>query len=133
MYRIGIDTNVLIRFIVRDDIKQAKKADRILSLCSSKNPGIINQIVLVELVWVLRRLYLYSKSDIISVLEIILSNNDIFVLNCNEAKEALIEYEMGGADFSDYLTSHINNCHDVVHTVTFDKKASRSKYFALIE
>lgn len=133
MQKIGIDTNVLIRFIVRDDERQAKKADKILSQCNSKNPGTINQIVLVELAWVLKRLYKYPKSDIVNVLEIILSSNDLFVLNCSEAREALIEYETGSADFSDYLIAHINKSHGATHTVTFDKNASKSKFFILVE
>lgn len=130
---IGIDTNVIARYIVRDDPEQAEKADEIFDKCSSINPVLINQIVLVELIWVLKRLYKYSKIDIITILELILFNNEIKVMNEEEAQLALIQYESGIADFSDYYLAEINKNNDCELTFTFDKKAAKSSNFKLIE
>ena len=70
---IGVDTNVLVRYIVQDDIEQSKDATRFIEKrISSSNPGFINQIVLCELVWVLKRAYGYEKTIIFEVLEKIL-------------------------------------------------------------
>ncbi len=68
----AIDTNIFIRYVVRDDENQAKKVDKILNDCSEDSPALINQIVLVEIIWVLKRLYKYPKSDILKILELIL-------------------------------------------------------------
>ena len=63
---IGVDTNVLVRYIVQDDVEQSKIASRFIEgLISSSKPGFVNQIVLCELVWVLKRAYHYDKTIII--------------------------------------------------------------------
>lgn len=130
---IGIDTNILIRYIVRDDENQAKAADKIMGSCSENMPALINQIVLVEMVWVLKRFYKYSKLDILKILELILFNSDIEVLNSEEAKKAFIEYEKGNADFSDYFIAAINSHNGVLFTFTFDKQAAQCNGFKLVE
>ena len=67
MIRYGIDTNVLIRFIVQDDPEQSKRAtDFLKNHCSEEAPGFISMVVMCEIVWVLRRAYGYSKSNIIN-------------------------------------------------------------------
>lgn len=58
----GLDTNVLVRYIVQDDAKQARLATRHLeSQCTPDSPGRINVIVLCELAWVLARGYGYDR------------------------------------------------------------------------
>ena len=126
---IGIDTNVFIRYIVRDNEEQALQADKILDNCTEDKTALINQIVLVEIIWVLKRLYKYPKNDLLKILELILFNNHIQVLNSEEAKNAMIEYQNGSADFSDYFLSEINKTNKVEFTYTFDKKAGISTNF----
>jgi len=67
---IGLDTNVLVRYLVRDNPDQAQiAAAAIASDCTRESPAFINRIVLCELVWVLESAYGYSKETIIGVLE----------------------------------------------------------------
>ena len=129
----GIDTNVFVRYIVRDDESQALKADKIFADCSENSPALINQIVLVEIIRVLKRLYKYSKSDLLKVLELIIFNRDIKVLDSEEAKNAFFNYKKGKADFSDYLIAQINKKHKALCTITFDKFAADDPDFKLLE
>jgi predicted nucleic-acid-binding protein len=77
---IGLDTNVIIRYIVQDDEQQAKLAtDLIESQCSSENPVFINEITLCEIVWVLKRAYGYEKTVIINILrQLLVSRESLF-------------------------------------------------------
>jgi len=109
-----------------------KKADSLFIQSTPNNPVLINQIVLVEIIWVLKRLYKYPKSDLIKILEILLFNLEIKVLNCEEAQKALLIFQDGTADFSDYYLAEINKASGAEFTYTFDKKAGKHKNFKLI-
>jgi len=61
---IGLDTNVLVRYLTQDDPKQAARATRVVEEELSENvPGFIGLMVLVETVWVLQRLYGASAEE----------------------------------------------------------------------
>ena len=130
---IGLDTNVLVRYIVQDDPEQSKIAtDFIEKRISSANPGFINHIVLCEIVWVLKKAYGYHKNIIISVLEKILQTKEFIFENAEVAWIALKEYEKDEADFSDYLIAVLNRFADCDYSITFDHTASKFKYFQLL-
>ena len=62
---IGVDTNVIVRLLVADDEKQADEAARYLKThCSSDDPALLSDIVLVECAWVLEDVYEYSRTQI---------------------------------------------------------------------
>ena len=61
----GIDTNVLVRYLVRDDPDQTRKARRFITEeCSKDVPGLVNRIVLCEVVWVLESTYDYPRDKV---------------------------------------------------------------------
>ncbi|PIP44135.1 MAG: hypothetical protein COX17_03195, partial [Deltaproteobacteria bacterium CG23_combo_of_CG06-09_8_20_14_all_60_8] len=67
---IGIDTNVLVRYIAQDDPRQSRAAVEFIEQnCSRDTPGFINHIVLCELVWVLKRCYKVNQAEALKVLE----------------------------------------------------------------
>ena len=106
---IGLDTNVLVRYIVRDDPKQTRAATRLMeSSCTPEDPGIIGLVVLCELVWVLDRGYGYARAAISSVIRNLLAAEDLAVERSELAWQALGLYEGGKADFADYV---IGLCH----------------------
>ena len=130
---IGVDTNVLVRYIVQDDIEQSKIASRFIEgQISSSKPGFINQIVLCELVWVLKRAYHYEKTIILNVIEKILQTKEFVIDNADIVWIALREYREGKADFSDYLIASYNKHSDCTHTVTFDRIASNAKFIKIL-
>ena len=75
---IGIDTNILVRFVTRDDEKMAQRAYKIIAEeCTEKSPGFVSTIVLVELVWTLRSQYGYDKASILKALESLISAKEL--------------------------------------------------------
>jgi len=130
---IGIDTNVLIRYIVQDDPEQSKKAVQFIEENCGKNvPGFINSIVSCEIVWVLKRAYGYNKELIIMVLKQILITTELEVENSDCALLALRDYEKGHADFADYFIAEINREKGCESTVTFDQKTSDCRQFTIL-
>jgi len=130
---IGLDTNVLLRLIVEDDERQAEIAQKSMEKhCSEAAPGFINSIVLVEIVWVLERSYKYSRAEIVSAIETILQVRELSVQYPNEAWEALHQYRNNESGFADLYIGAVNRSEKCMTTLTFDKKAARSKSFQLV-
>jgi predicted nucleic-acid-binding protein len=128
----GIDTNVLVRYLVQDDPDQAKKASRFISNeCSTADPGLINRIVLCELVWVLETAYKYSRGDVALALEKILRTKQFEIEDHQDAWSSFREYQ-AGADFADAFIATVNRRLGCEHTVTFDRKAVRGTGFVTL-
>ena len=130
---IGLDTNVLVRYLVQDDPGQSRKATQVIAKqCTRDDPGFINRIVLCELVWVLESAYGYSKDAIVPVLEKLLRTSQLKIEDTQAAWTAFRSYQKGKADFADCLlgtTNRFNGCHE---TVTFDHAASKLEDFRLL-
>jgi predicted nucleic-acid-binding protein len=122
----GLDTNVVLRFLVRDDEQQWQIADRYINEALQANePCLINNIVLCEVVWVLRSRYKLSREKLIETLENILKAN-IFVFENQEAIQwAIAQMKSGNADFSDYLITRLNQLAGCQETASFDAKLGR--------
>jgi len=130
---IGLDTNVLLRYIVRDDAAQAKAASRLIEgRCSKEAPGHVSQVVLAELAWVLGRGYGYAKEEVVKVLAAILSSAELRVQEAALAWAALRAYQAGQADFADYLIGAVNESAGCETTCTFDKRAAKSGWHTLL-
>lgn len=130
---IGVDTNVLVRYITQDDATQSAVAVKwIEENCRVDSPGWINAIVLCEIVWVLSHAYGYDKETILLVLQRIFQAADLAVEQQEYAWAALRDYAQGSADFSDYLIAHLNHAVGCMHTVSFDKKASSHRLVQLL-
>lgn len=129
---IGLDTNVLLRYIVRDDAAQAKAASRLIEgRCSKEEPGHVAQVVLAELAWVLGRGYGYTKAEVVKVLLAILSSAELRVQESATAWAALRAFQSGQADFADYLIGAVNEACGCATTCTFDKRAAKSGWHSL--
>ena len=130
---IGIDTNVLVRFIVQDDAAQAALAADVLERrCTVENLGYVNLVVLCELAWVLAAAYGYSRA------QVALALRQVLVTQCLEVQEhalawaAVEDYAAGAADFADFIIGRLNQARGVETTVTFDRRAARSRLFTLL-
>jgi predicted nucleic-acid-binding protein len=120
---IGLDTNVLVRYITQDDAVQAERATRLIeSRRTAESPGLVADVVLCELVWVLSRAYGYDKAQVVGVLEQLLSSLELRVQNIAVACSALEAYRTGGADFSDYLLALTNREAGCAVTYSFDRR-----------
>lgn len=122
----GIDTNVLVRYIMQDDVEQSRLATQFIEKqCSADEPGFVNAIVLCELVWVLESVYECSRAAIASVLEKILRVQQLHVHESPIIWSALRGYKNEAADFADHYICSLNSHNNCEYTVTFDKKAGR--------
>lgn len=121
---IGIDTNILVRYLTQDDIEQAKMAEALLDKYLTKPESVfINNIVMCELMWVLDRGYKYSKDQIIKVVRQILSTEEFAFENQKVLWLVLEQFEKKRLDFSDALIGHLNKNQGCESTFTFDKAA----------
>lgn len=120
---IGIDTNVIIRYLTQDDIKQAAKANKLIdNELTSNEPGFITLICLVEIIWVLESCYGQTKEQIIGVLHSLLTTKQLLVEGADMAYLAVKRFAGGRADFSDALIAVISENRGCGSVVTFDKK-----------
>jgi len=127
---IGIDTNVLVRYIVQDDPKQSRQASHFIEVIGKEEHSIfVNGIVLCELVWVLESAYEYSQHNIAKVLEKILRTRQFMIYQPEILWRSFHDYRDKNLDFSDSYIAHLNLAHGCKHTVTCDKKALRLKLF----
>lgn len=125
---IGIDTNVIVRYIVQDNPKQAKAATKLIERsCSKDNPGYINHLVLCELVWVLRRNYKLDKRSICQVIEQLIRTDRIFIEEIQLVWKALETFKATKADFADCLIGQRNLQAGCQFTATLDDAASVTK------
>ncbi|NQV72612.1 type II toxin-antitoxin system VapC family toxin [bacterium] len=127
---IGVDTNILVRFVTKDDVKQTKLAEHLLqTICTSDNPGYVNSAVLVEVLWVLKRFYGASKENLIRLVEQLLIINQLELANRDAVEQALQLYRDSKADFADCLILSLNLKAGCEVSFTFDKAASKLPAF----
>jgi predicted nucleic-acid-binding protein len=130
---IGLDTNVLVRYIVQDDPMQAGIATTFIEThCTAETPGFICNIVLVELVWVLERGYEYDKKSILTVLKQVAVTSELRLENSTLAWQAIMDYENGIAGFADCLLAAVNQQQGCDVTFTFDQRAAKNSSFKLL-
>lgn len=129
---IGVDTNVIVRLLVADDLKQADAATRYLKAhCSSEDPALLSDIVLAETAWVLEDFYEYSRAQIAAAMEGLLATAQLKAGNA-AVNVALQRFRSSAADFADCLIGVTNVEAGCEYTATFDRKASRLAEFKLI-
>jgi predicted nucleic-acid-binding protein len=116
--KIIVDTNVLIRAVVRDDEKQATAADKVL-----KSAEIIAVTIpcLCEFVWVLRRLYEFDREDVAAAIRALADTANVS-LNRPAVEAGLAILDAGG-DFADGIIAYEGNWLGAETFVSFDKKA----------
>ena len=124
---IGLDTNVIIRYITQDDHGQSAQATQFIETeLSDKEPGYITLITLVEVVWVLESCYQQSSDTIIAVIQQLLTTSQLVVEQTDVAYIALKRMSDGDkVDFSDALIAVISEKEGCQKVVTFDKKATK--------
>jgi len=121
---LGIDTNVLIRFLVRDDQTQFEKARKLLKReVSSGRRVFINQLVLLETEWVLRSRYGLAKTQMLETISGLLDAPDVQLEDEPSIEEAVFVWRDANADFADCLIGARNRRLGCKATATFDTKA----------
>jgi len=123
---LGIDTNVLVRFLVRDDEAQFEKARKLIKREVAAGRRIfVNQLVLMEAEWVLRSRYAVPKNQIIEAISGLLDATDVQFEDEPSIEEAIFMWKDTTADFADCLIGTKNRRMGCKATVSFDVKASK--------
>jgi predicted nucleic-acid-binding protein len=131
---IGLDTNVLVRYIVQDDPKQSPKAVRLVESLTADAPGYVGIVVLVELVWVLSSCYAATKEEICVVLEGLQRTTGIVIADADVVWKALRMYrDRNASDFADCLVQCSALDDDCECTMTFDRNAAKNCGMKLID
>ena len=126
----GIDTNVLVRYLVQDHKAQSAKATQFIEQhCTIDSPCVVGHIVLAELVWVLSANYEQTREEIAGIIERLLEAGEIAIDDSAAVWKSLRDYRASNADFADHLIARHNQNKGCVFTVTFDKKAARQPAF----
>lgn len=123
----ALDTNVLVRLIVQDDESQALIVSRLLEQHTRRSESLwVAVTVMLELEWVLRSRYKFSKADVIRALSSLLTTIELIFESEAALEQALASYEEGGADFGEYLHLSLAQKERALPFWTFDAKASRT-------
>jgi predicted nucleic-acid-binding protein len=129
---VGLDTNVLVRFLVADDQRQFEKARRLIrNEASIGDPVLISQLVLLECEWVLRSRYGSAKDDILGAFSGLLDSTEVRVEDEACVEEALYVWKESGAEFADCLIGARYRALGCRSTVSFDAKAAKLPGFFL--
>lgn len=122
---IGIDTNVIVRFLAQDDDIQSPVATRFMARLTKERPGFISSVVLAEVSWVLSRAYKTSRVDIARAIEGLLRAAELVVENPAASYRALGAYQASpSAEFADALIAQTAALAGASETVTFDRDAA---------
>ena len=122
---IALDTNVLVRFLVQDDLDQARLAGDVIDQLTDEAPGFVGREVLVELVWVLERAYRLDRAEIAEALDGLLASTDLVIEGADQVGPALELYRKEGFGFADLMIDAAARRAGASVVVTFDRKAAR--------
>ncbi len=122
---IGLDTNVLVRFITQDDPVQSPKASELIESLTALSPGFVSLVCVVELVWVLQSCYQSAKSEVVTVLETLLRTRELTVEHAEVIWQALRRFAANKADFADCLIERCAHAAGCEYTATFDATAAK--------
>jgi predicted nucleic-acid-binding protein len=123
---IGLDTNVLVRYVMQDDPRQSPRANRLIESLSADEPGYVPLVALVELVWVLAGSYGLTRAQIATVLDTLLRSKELVLDRADVVKQALARYSSHGADFADALIERLAATAGCTKTLTFDAGAVKA-------
>jgi predicted nucleic-acid-binding protein len=123
---IGLDTNVLVRFLTLDDARQSPRAVQIIEQeLTEDEPGFVSVVVLSELSWVLASRYRQGRAAIAEVMEGLLRLDCLQLEHPRAVANAVTAAAENNADFADALIGAIADEAGCTHTLTFDRRASR--------
>jgi predicted nucleic-acid-binding protein len=121
---IGLDTNIVVRYLTHDDPAQTTAAVRVMDSLSSDSPGFLTLIVITELVWVLETSYRFKKKEVEQALETLLRSKELVIERAEIVAQALRKFSTSHADFADCLIERSAHAAECQHVLTFDRNAA---------
>ena len=130
---IAVDTNVLVRYLARDDAEQAEAARSLLEGISSERPCFICREVAIEVVWVLGRAYRFTREQIVGAILELAATEGIVIEEMEDVMRAAFLYLQTGADFSDLMILAAAERVGAGPLYTFDRRLARVDGASLVE
>ena len=130
---IGLDTNVLVRYIMQDEPKQAAQATRLMESLTSQDRGYIPVAAILELFWVLTKPYALNRQQTAQAIELLLRTKEIVVDRAEHVAQALRRYTSSSADFADCLIACMAASAGCTNTYTFDVQAATAAGMTLVD
>ena len=121
---IGLDTNIVVRYLTHDDPAQTAAATKVIESFSQDFPGFLSLIVIAELVWVLETSYRFKKNEVERVLDTLLRSKELVIERSEIAAQALRTFSASRADFVDCLIERCSHAAECQYTLTFDRSAA---------
>jgi len=129
---IGLDTNILVRYLAQDNPVQSPRATQIIERrLTEANLGFVSIVAIVETVWVLDRSYGLPAYEIASVVERVLQADVLVVENEQEVFVAMLTLKCGHGSFADAIVAALGTKAGCSRTLTFDRKAAQLSRFEL--
>jgi predicted nucleic-acid-binding protein len=129
---IGLDTNVLVRYIMQDDAKQSPKATKLMESLTVVAPGFVPLVAVVELGWVLSSSYELTRDQLLQAFEALLRTKEIVIERADQVLKALRMFKATSADFADCLIERAAASAGCEKTMTFDVGAAKVAGMTLI-
>jgi predicted nucleic-acid-binding protein len=130
---IGLDTNVLVRYITQDDKKQAALANALIENLDDASPGFVTLVTVVELSWVLESAYNFTRQQFAEVMQTLMTVDIIKIDRAAVVASAVRVYAASKADFSDCLIERLSASAGCERTMTFDKAAAKMAGMVLLK
>ena len=129
----ALDTNVLVRFLVQDDVAQGEAATRVIRTGIEAGSSLFVPVtVLLELEWVLRSAFGFQKASVLRALFRLLGSFELAFESESAVETVLVQYESGSADFADCLHVALAGQAGAQPLWTFDKAAGRVEGASLL-
>ncbi len=129
---IGLDTNVLVRYIMQDDPRQSQLANRLVESLTVDARGFVSMVAVVELGWVLTSAYELSRSQLVEVFETLLRTRELVIDSAEIVWKALRSFQSANADFADCLIACSASAAGCERVMTFDRGAARNGGMTLV-
>jgi predicted nucleic-acid-binding protein len=131
---INLDTNVLLRLVLKDDARRAARAESLLTRCVEKNEAcLVTEVVLCELAWVLQRTYRASRAELLAVLDHLASGSPFAFQDPDLLRQAVASFRQGRQELADLLIGLRGEATGAATTYTFDRGLRRTAEFTLLE
>lgn len=129
----GLDTNVLVRYVMQDDAKQAALATKLVESLTPDAPGFIPLTVIVELAWVMLSCFELQRAQLVEALEVILHSKELIVERADVVWKAIRRFRDSSADFADCLIERSASASGCTRTMTFDRAAAKHCGMVLVQ
>lgn len=124
----GLDTSILIRYLVQDDPIQSARANKIIDKLTEQSPGFVSVLVIAEVAWVLRSRYKAMPEEIADAVERILSIGSLRVQNEQQVYEAVVATRSGEGTLADALICALGKSAGCTKTLTFDSRSQLADF-----